>query len=52
MNIDETLKEWNSKKRLMGCISATNWFCKRVFNFHPLRLNRYTKKIWNILVIQ
>lgn len=43
MNIDECLAEWQSKKRRMGCVSATEWFCKRVEGFYPERLNRYTK---------
>ena len=37
MNTVKALNEWNSKKRRMGCVSATNWFCKRVDGFVPLR---------------
>lgn len=44
MTIDETLKEWQSKNRRMGCVAATEWFCKRVYGFKPERLNRYTKE--------
>lgn len=43
-NIDNVLKEWQSKKRIRGCVSATNWFCKRVKEFYPERINRYTKQ--------
>lgn len=42
--IDDALKEWVSKKRYMGCVSATDWFCKRVKEFYPERLDRYTEK--------
>ena len=41
--IDQILKELRSKKRRMGCVSATNWFCKRLKNFKPKRLHNYTK---------
>ena len=44
MQIDQALKEWYSKDRRMGCVSATNWFCKRVQSFKPKRLTRYTKE--------
>lgn len=43
MSIEEALNEWQSKKRNRGCVSATDWFCKRVKGFHPLRINAYTK---------
>jgi len=43
MKIDKAIKEWKSKKRRMGCVSATNWFTKRVPGFYPLRLHRYTE---------
>lgn len=43
MTIDETLIEWRSKKRTMGCVSASEWFCKRVNGFRLERLDRYTK---------
>ena len=42
MNIDSALKEWQSKKRSMGCVSATNWFCKRVGGFSPRRKIYFT----------
>lgn len=41
MTLDETLTEWYSKKRRMGCVAATNWFCGKVPGFYPLRLRRY-----------
>lgn len=41
--IDDIFAEWNSKQRRMGCVSASNWFCKRRPDFHPIRLNRYTE---------
>jgi len=44
MTINEALKEWYSKSRRMGCVSATKWFCKRVEGFYPVRLDRYTKE--------
>ena len=28
----------------MGCVAATNWFCKRVAGFYPERLTRYTSQ--------
>ena len=46
MTIDETIKEWESKKRHMGCNSATDWFCKRVKGFYPEHLIRYTEDGW------
>jgi hypothetical protein len=41
MSIDEALVEWKSRKRRMGCVAATEWFCRRVEGFEPLRLRRY-----------
>lgn len=41
-SIDLVLAEWCSKSRVMGCVSATDWFCKRIPEFHPERLTRYT----------
>lgn len=41
--IDEAIKEWKSKKRRMGCVSASEWFCKRVDGFYLERITRYTK---------
>ena len=26
----------------MGCVAATDWFCKRVHGFKPERLERFT----------
>ncbi len=43
MNFEQTLSEWKSKNRRMGCVSATNWFCNRVSGFTPKRLTRYTE---------
>jgi len=43
MTIDEALTEWHSKKRRMGCMAGTEWFCKRVPGFYLLELDRYTK---------
>lgn len=40
--IDSIIKEWYSKPRRMGCVSATNWFIKRKPEFHPTRLTRFT----------
>jgi hypothetical protein len=44
VSIEEVLVKWQSKKRHMGCVSATNWFCKRVKGFYPERLIKYTKQ--------
>ena len=38
--INAAVKEWNRSKRRMGCVSASEWFCKRVTGFYPLRLTR------------
>lgn len=43
MTIDAILREWKSKERRMGCVSATRWFCARANSFHPKRIARYTK---------
>jgi len=42
--IDDAISEWKSKNRRMGCVAATDWFCKRVPSFYPERLTRYTKR--------
>lgn len=42
MSIDAAVAVWRSKQRRMGCVSATDWFCKRVPGFSPKRLTRYT----------
>ena len=50
MTIDEAIKEWESKKRHMGCNSAADWFCKRVKGFYPEHLIRYTVRwlvVWS-----
>ena len=44
MTIDEAIKEWKSKKRRMGCVNASEWFCKRVKGFKTERLHRYTEE--------
>lgn len=36
------LSEWYSRKRRMGCVAATDWFCERMPGFYPERLDRYT----------
>jgi len=38
MTINQCIREWESKKRTMGCVSATEFLCKRVPGFKPLRL--------------
>ena len=43
MSIDETIEEWQSKNRRMGCVAASDWFCSRVSGFKPLRLDRLTE---------
>ena len=43
-NIHDTLDEWQSKPRSMGCVSASSWFCKRHPEYKSERLTRYTKK--------
>lgn len=43
MTIDDAVKEWTSKKRRMGCVSATEWFIKRVHGFKSERLDRWTE---------
>lgn len=43
MTIDNAITEWKAKDRRMGCVSATDWFCKRVVGFIPKRLTRYTE---------
>jgi hypothetical protein len=42
-DLNKVLIEWQSKTRRMGCVNATNWLCRRVSIFSPLRLTRYTK---------
>ena len=41
--IAQVIAEFKSKRRRMGCVSATAWFCKRVPGFRPLRLTRKLK---------
>lgn len=43
MTIDQALQEWYTKTRRMGCVAATDWFCRRVDGFLPERLSRYTE---------
>ncbi len=43
MTVDEAIRQWKSKARRMGCVSATAWFCRRVKGFRPERLTRYTE---------
>ena len=43
MTLAQVFQKWNSKARRMGCVAATDWFCKRVRGFYPERLTRYTK---------
>ena len=31
------------KKPKNGCVEAAIWFCRRVPNFHPLRVSRFTQ---------
>lgn len=42
MTIDEAIVEWQSKKRRMGCVAATDFLCHRVPGFQPKRLTLYT----------
>lgn len=44
MNLETCIREWNGKKRRMGCVAAANFVCQRVPGFRPERLTRYTKK--------
>ena len=43
MSIDEAFSEWVGKRRRMGCVSASAWFCERVPGFAPEHLTRYTE---------
>lgn len=43
MGINKAIKEWNSKKRRMGCVNAANWFTTRVKGFKTVHLDRYTQ---------
>ena len=40
MTKEDALTEWKSKKRRMGCVAATDWFCARVDGYVPKRLKR------------
>ena len=44
MTVDAALAEWEASKRSMGCVAATDWFCRKVTNFKPVRLTRFTKE--------
>ena len=41
MTISQAITEWEKHKRRMGCVAATDWFCKRVKTFKPLRRKFY-----------
>jgi len=41
--IKNAIDLWNTRKRRMGCVAGTNWFCRHVKGFKPIRLTRYTK---------
>lgn len=43
MTLDKVMAEWKSKHRRMGCVAATDFICKRLPSFKPLRLTRYTE---------
>lgn len=43
MTIDAAIREWKSKDRRMGCVSASLWFCKRVKGFQCVRIQRYNE---------
>jgi hypothetical protein len=40
LSVAECLREWESKRRPMGCVSASDFVCVRVPGFRPLRLQR------------
>lgn len=43
MTLDEAIAEWKSRRRRRpGCVTATNFLCRRVPGFSPLRFTRYT----------
>lgn len=44
MTIDEAVAEWQRKPRRTGCVRATQWLCKRIPGFKPIRLTRYTSE--------
>ena len=44
MTLDKAINEWVSKSRRMGCVSATDWLCKRVDGFKPKRIHRWTQQ--------
>lgn len=43
MTIDAAVREWERGTRYMGCVSAADWFCRRVPGFRPERLTRFTE---------
>lgn len=43
MTLDQAITEWQSKRRHMGCVAATQWLCKRVPGYYAERLTRYTE---------
>lgn len=42
MTADQAMSEWKTKRRRMGCVAATDWWCRRVAGFTPERLTLYT----------
>ncbi len=43
MTITKAIQQWKTKRRRMGCVAATEWFCNRVEGFKPERLTRFTR---------
>lgn len=41
--IAEAIAEWESSKRKMGCVAATQFLVSRVPGFSAKRITRYTK---------
>jgi hypothetical protein len=57
-SIDDTIEEWESKTRSMGCVAAAAWFCKTHKNFKPIRKRFYMEggtnkngKFWEHVVV-
>ena len=40
MTLEAALLEWSSKRRQMGCVSVTQWLCRRVPGYCAERLER------------
>jgi len=53
MGIDAVLAEWRSKKRRMGCVSASEWWIKRLPGFRVVRKRFYypNGEFWEHVVI-